>query len=113
MRIETRRKLDRALLKARLIKVGAVVAAVAATVAGLYFAGLDARTENHTVAGVIARLSPITGKNAYGGILADIKLASGGHVNVVVNRASHPHVGDRIKVVEHKHLTGRLTYTWR
>jgi hypothetical protein len=40
-------------------------------------------------------------------------LDSGKRVNVLVLKTSHPHIGDHVQIAEHRHHTGRITYSWR
>ena len=40
--------------------------------------------------------------------------AQGGRrVNVMALKKTDPHVGDHIEITEHRHHTGRVTYTWK
>jgi hypothetical protein len=40
-------------------------------------------------------------------------LDSGRRVNVLVLKTTDPHVGDHVQITEHRHHTGRVTYSWK
>jgi hypothetical protein len=43
----------------------------------------------------------------------DVDLDSGRRVNVMALKTTGPHVGDHVQITEHRHRTGRVTYSWR
>ena len=47
------------------------------------------------------------------GLSVDVALENGHRVNVMVLKTTDPHVGDHVQITEHRHRTGRLTYTWK
>lgn len=113
MREETRRKLDRMLLMQRLKWAASALGAIAAMVAFFKLIDLDAMVEDHPVAGRVERVGIASLKTAAQAVAVDVALDDGRHVHVIASKAHEPHVGDRVKVVEHKHATGRVTFTWR
>ncbi len=116
MREEVRRQLDRRLRNERLKKLGAVLAVVVVAGFGMWFSGLDASVETHSVAGIVEAVGPLAGANARAtehGLAVDVLLDDGRHVHVTTLKTSDPHVGDRVNIAEHVHGTGRVTYSWR
>lgn len=116
MREETRKKLQRAVWRDRLKKIGIGVA-IAALI-GIFFTveNLDMMVENHRIAGVVDRLGPVTSKSMR--VVRDdldvgVRLVDGRHVDVLAMKKSEPHIGDKIEVTEHVHATGRRTYSWK
>ncbi|MEQ1718920.1 MAG: hypothetical protein ABL907_23540 [Hyphomicrobium sp.] len=116
MREETRRKLNRAIWRERAKYAGMGVAILAAI--GLYmgYQSLDLAVVKSPVAGVIETIEPLIAPNVVptgtsDGVTLGVKLDSGGHVRVIAYKSRHPHVGDRIDVIENRHGTGRVTHT--
>lgn len=113
MREETRRKLDRILLVQRLKWTASAIGAIAAMVAFFMLVDLDAKVEDRAVPGSVERVGIASLKTAAPAVAVDVALDDGRHVHVITSKAHEPHVGDRVNVVEHKHATGRVTFTWR
>ncbi len=116
MREDTRRRLERALWQQRLKWVGAGLAGIAAVAAGLYFTGLDASVETQHVAGSVTAVGPLNGTSTMAveeGLSVDVKLDDGRLVHVMVLKAHAPNIGDHIEIAEHKHGSGRITFTWK
>jgi hypothetical protein len=116
MREETRKKLQYALWRDRLKKIGLVVVGIAVVGGFFLIENLDMMVENHRVAGVIDRIGPVTSKSMK--VVRDdldvgVRLTDGRHVEVVTLKKNDPHVGDKVEVTEHIHATGRRTFTWR
>jgi hypothetical protein len=116
MRAETRRKLERALWRQRLKKVGLGVAVLAAI--GLFFVykDMDARVDDMRVAATVVAVGPLNGtstKMVENGLSVDVSLDDGRRITVMALRKTDPHVGDHVQITEHHHRTGRVTYTWR
>lgn len=116
MRAETRRKLERALWRERLKKVGIGAAILGAV--GLFFVykDMDARVDDVRVPATIVAVGPLNVKSTKmveNGLSVDVSLEDGRHVTVVALRRIDPHVGDHVQITEHHHRTGRFTYTWR
>ena len=38
---------------------------------------------------------------------------NGHRVNVMVLKTTNPQVGDHVQITEHRHRTGRMTYSWK
>jgi hypothetical protein len=111
MREATRRRLDRALRRQRLTWLGYALAGTAA-LAGLFLlTNLDATVEDHRVQGRVERVSIPNLKTAVRTVA--VLLDDGRHVQVIALKVQEPHVGDRVAVTEHRHGTGRVTFTWR
>ena len=116
MREDTRRRLERALFMQGLKWVGAGLAGILAIAAGLYLTGLDASVETHHVPGTIATVGPLNGTSSVAieeGLAVDVKLDTGKLVHVMVLKTHEPHVGDKVEIAEHRHGTGRVTYSWK
>lgn len=113
MRHETRARLDREIRMRRLRHVGIAGAIVAAMVGVFLLVDLDAHETKLKVAGTVDKVATFAGKGAMDGLEIGVKLDDGRRVSVLANRSRDPHVGDRIDVTEHHHLTGRTTFTLR
>ncbi len=116
MRAETKRKLERALWLDRGKKAGIGVAVLA--VVGLLFLyeDYDAHTDNIRVPATVMSIGPLntnSTKMVENGLSVDVKLDGGKHINVFVLKTSDPHVGDHVQITEHRHRTGRITYSWK
>lgn len=113
MRHETRTRLDREIRLRWLRLFGIAAVITAAITAGFFLVDLDAHETKLKVAGTVDKVASFAGKGAMDGLEVSVKLDDGRHVTVLANRARDPHVGDRIDVTEHHHLTGRTTFTLR
>ncbi len=116
MREETRRKLERKLWWDRVKKTGIGVAILA--VAGLFFlyTDMDAHVDNVRVPATVVAIGPLNVKSTNmveNGLSVDVILEGGRHVNVMALKATDPHVGDHVQITEHRHGTGRTTYSWK
>jgi hypothetical protein len=117
MREETRRKLERALWLERLKKIG--IGAVALVAIGAYFVyeDYDARIDNVRVPATVMAVGPLNIKNTQlveEGLSVEVALDNGGRrVSVMAMKKTDPHVGDHIEITEHRHHTGRVTYSWK
>lgn len=113
MRHETRLKLDRQIRLRRMRMLGIAAAIIIAVGAGFLLVDLDAHESKLKVGGIIDKVATYAGKGAMDGVEIGVKLDDGRHVTVLAHRARDPHVGDHIEVTEHRHLTGRTTFTLR
>ncbi|MBL8565700.1 MAG: hypothetical protein JNM89_08290 [Hyphomicrobiaceae bacterium] len=113
MRHETRLKLDRELRLRQLKFAGIGLAILAAVVGGFLLVDLDSHETKTRVAGTIESVATPAQKGALDGLEVGVKLEDGRHVRVLAMKSRDPHVGDRIEVTEHHHLTGRTTFTFR
>ena len=110
---ETRRKLDRILLMERLKWLAAAVIAIGAIVGLFILIDLDAEVVDHQVAGKVEHVGIANLKTVRQAVEVDVALDDGRHARVIAAKEHEPHVGDRVRIVEHKHATGRVTFTWR
>ena len=113
MRHETKQRLDREIRMPRLRIFGFAVVMLAAVIGGFLLVDLDAHETKLKVAGTVDKVASFAGKGALDGLEVSVKLDDGRHVTVLANRSRDPHIGDRIDVTEHHHLTGRTTFTLR
>jgi hypothetical protein len=116
MRDETRKKLERALWRERLKKIAIGAAVLAAIGAYFVFEDYDARTDDVRVPGTVVAVGPLNTKSTRlveSGLSVDVALDTGRRVNVIALKATDPHVGDHVEITEHRHRTGRVTYTWK
>lgn len=113
MREETRRRLDRLLLMQRLKWIGTGVGIVALLVGLFLLTNLDSMVEDHRVAGRVERISVPVSKSAQQAVAVDVVLDDGRHTQVLALKEHEPHVGDHIDITEHRHATGRVTFTYR
>ena len=116
MRAETKRKLERALWLQRAKKIGIGLGVLA--VIGLFFAyeDYDAHVDNVRVPGTVVSIGPLNTTNTQAienGLSVDVALENGHRVNVMVLKSTDPHVGDHVQITEHRHRSGRMTYSWK
>ncbi len=117
MREETRRKLERTLWWDRAKKAG--IGAAILAVAGLFFlyTDMDAHVDNVRVPGTVVAVGPLnvnSTKMVENGLSVDVVLDGGGRrINVMALKTTDPHVGDHVQITEHRHGTGRTTYSWK
>ncbi|MGE3915969.1 MAG: hypothetical protein AB7F78_09745 [Hyphomicrobiaceae bacterium] len=118
MRDETRRRLDRALLMAKL-KWAAVGLAGVAVVAGIaFFQSLDASVKTtHALGGTVTYVGPPLGK--YGAAVTqtclqvDVSLDDKRVAHLLSPRGGAPTLGDHVMVAEQVHGSGRRTFAWK
>jgi hypothetical protein len=116
MREETRRKLERALWRERLKKIGIGVLAAAAIGAYFVYEDYDAHVDNVRVPATVTEVGPLNIKSTKmveEGLSVQVALQGGRLVNVMALKKTDPHVGDHVEITEHRHRTGRITYTWK
>jgi len=116
MREETRKKLERQLWLQRAKKIG-IGLGIAALI-GLFFLyeDYDAHVENVRVPGTVVSVGPLNTTNTQAienGLSVDVALENGHLVNVMVLKTTNPQVGDHVQITEHRHRTGRMTYSWK
>ena len=113
MRDETRRRLERTLLIQRL-KWAGMALAVGLVMAGVFtFISADHAVEKVRVPATVTKVGPIANKNVQAGLMVDVKLADGRIAEVMVNEITDPKVGQNVEITEHRHATGRKTYSWK
>jgi hypothetical protein len=116
MREETRRKLNRALWLDRAKKAGLGVAVLALIGIFFLYEDYDAHVDLIRVPGTVAFVGPLntsSTKLVENGLSVDVKLDNGPRINVMVLKSTDPHVGDHVQITEHRHRTGRITYSWK
>ncbi len=116
MRAETKRKLERALWRQRGKKAG--IAAGVLALIGLFFVydDFDAHVDNVRVPATVVAIGPLNTTNTQAienGLSVDVALENGHRVKVMVLKTRDPHVGDHVQITEHRHHTGRVTYSWK
>jgi len=116
MRDETRRKLEKMLWRERLKKAALGAVALVAIAAYFVYEDYDAHVDNVRVPATITAVAPLNIKSTRlveEGLSVEVALLDGRRVNVMALKTSHPHVGDHVEITEHRHHTGRVTYTWK
>jgi hypothetical protein len=116
MREETRRRLERALWLDRAKKAGIAIAILAAVGAFFVYEDYDARVEKVRVPGTVVAVGPLNTTNTSAienGLSVDVAIDGGRRVNVWALKTTDPHVGDHVEITEHRHHTGRKTYSWK
>jgi hypothetical protein len=116
MREETRRKLDRAIWRERMKKVGMGLAAAVVIAAYFVYEDYDGRVDNVRVPARVTEVGPLNIKNTKmveEGLSVQVTLDNGHLVSVMALKKTDPHVGDHIEITEHRHRTGRVTYSWK
>lgn len=112
MREEIKRKLDWELRRRRLRNAGLVLVALAGVAGGLYLTDLDSRVVDHRVGGHVDQVSVPAVRGASGAVAVDLTLDNGKHIQVYAPKSREPYAGEHVNVTEHRHGTGRLTYSW-
>jgi len=113
MREDTRRRLDRAIQMRRLKMAAAGLAACAVMAAMFAWISADSNVENVRVPATITSVGLTASKNVQNGLLVGVVLNDGKQVNVLVNQITDPKVGQKVEITEHRHATGRHTYSWK
>ena len=116
MRDETRRKLERVLWRERLKKIALGAAALVVIATYFVYEDYDAHVDNVRVPATVTAVAPLNIKSTRlveEGLSVEVALLDGRHVNVMALKTTHPHVGDHVEIVEHRHHTGRITYSWK
>jgi len=116
MRDETRRKLNRVLWRERLKKMALGAVALVAIAAYFVYEDYDAHVDNVRVPATVMAVGPLNTKSTRmveEGLSVEVALLDGRRINVMALKATDPHVGDHVEITEHRHHTGRITYTWK
>ncbi len=116
MREETKRKLRRALWRDRAKKAGIGLAILGVIGLLFFYEDYDAHVDKLRVPGTILSVGPLNTTNTQAienGLSVDIALENGRRVNVWVLKTTEPHVGDHVQITEHRHRTGRVSYSWK
>lgn len=117
MRAETRRKFERALWRERLKKIGIGAAALVLIAAYFVYEDYDGRVDNVRVPAMVTAVGPLNVRNTQlveEGLSVEVALdGNGRRVNVMALKSTGPHVGDHVEITEHRHRTGRVTYSWK
>jgi len=113
MRQETRRRLERALWLERAKWVGIAVCGLVAMAGVFTWISADATEEKIRVPATVTTVEPLATKAAQNGLLVHLTLNDGKIITVSVNQITDPKVGQKVDVTEHRHSTGRRTYSWK
>lgn len=112
MRVDTKKRLEQAILKERLKKAGIGAAIVAAMGLAFAYQNFDLQVTNKQVTGTVTEIDPLVSKsNSADGETVRVKLDEGPLVSVLALKSRNLRVGDKIDVVQHHHATGRVTHT--
>ena len=113
MRIETKRRLERAIWLER-AKWAAYGLAALVVMGGVFtWISADSAVENVRVPATVTAVRPYAAKSAQPGLTVDVTLADGKLIEVLVNQITDPKVGSKVEITEHRHSTGRKTYSWK
>jgi 3-isopropylmalate dehydratase small subunit len=113
MREETKRRLERAIWRER-GKWAAIALGIAAIMAGVFmFISRDHTVENVRIPATVTSVRPFAAKSTQPGLTVDVTLADGKLVELTVNQITDPKVGSKVEITEHRHATGRRTYSWK
>ena len=113
MREETKRRLERAiwLQRAKWVGLGLGICLV---MAGVFtWISADSAVENARVPATVTSVRPLPTKNTQAGLLVDVTLNDGKILELTVNQITDPKVGQKVEITEHRHATGRKTYSWK
>jgi hypothetical protein len=114
MREETKRRLERAIWRER-GKWAAVGLGVCVVMAGVFwFISRDHAVEDARVPATVVSVRPLAAKSSTPGLTVDVSLSDGGKIiELTVNQITDPKVGQKVEITEHRHATGRKTYSWK
>lgn len=113
MREETKRRLERAILLQR-AKWAAIGLAICVGMAGVFtFISADHAVVDARVPATVMSVRPLPTKNTQAGLLVDVTLEGGKILELTVNQITDPQVGQKVEITEHRHATGRKTYSWK
>ena len=90
-----------------------VAGVAAALVGGFLLVDLDTSVEDRRVAGTVEHIGVLNSASSARAVSVDVRLEDGRHAIVMALKTTDPHVGDYVTVSEHRHRTGRVTFTWR
>lgn len=116
---DTRRRLNQALWRERLKKIGIGLGILAVISAYIFYQNLDLAVDNTQVAGVIETVEPYTAPTPAANlsqgpaVTVGVKLEDGEHVRVIAYKSRDPKVGEKIDIMRHHHHTGRVTYSMK
>lgn len=113
MRHETRLKLDQQLRLQRMKWAAAGLAVLLGIGGGFMLIDLDAHQTTAEVHGRIESIVPMAVKGPSGALDVLVVLDDGRRVHVAARASSKPNIGEGIDVTEHRHATGRTTFTVR
>lgn len=113
MRHETRLKLDQQLRRQRLKWAAAAVALMLFVGGGFMLIDLDAHQTTVPVHGRIESVTALPVKGATGAVDVVVRLDDGRRVHVAAHASSKTKIGEDIDVTEHRHASGRTTFTVR
>jgi len=113
MREDVKRRLDRAIWLQRAKWIGTGLACLAGLALMFVWISKDSEVENVRVPATIMTVGLIPGKNVQNGLQVGVELTDGKHVTVLVNQITDPKVGQKVEITEHRHATGRRTYSWK
>jgi hypothetical protein len=112
MREETKKRLERAiwLQRGKWAAMGLGVFGMMAV--ALTVMSTDAAVERVRVPATVTRVAPLPSKPQTA-LLVDVKLSDGKVIEVIANQITDPKVGQQVEITEHRHATGRKTYSWK
>jgi hypothetical protein len=113
MREETKRRLERAIWLERGKWAGLALLGCLFMAGVFTFISADHAVENVRVPATVATVRPLPTKNTQAGLIVDVTLADGKIVEVTANQITDPKVGQKVEITEHRHATGRKTYSWK
>ncbi len=108
--------LERALWLQRAKKIGIGLGILALIGLLFLYEDYDAHVENVRVPGTVVSVGPLNTTNTQAienGLSVDVALENGRSVNVMVLKTSNPQVGEKVQITEHRHRSGRMTYSWK
>ena len=112
MREETKQRLNQAIWRDRMRKVGIGLAIVAGIGAIMAYQTFDLQVTDTPVGGTVATIEPLVSKTAAAtGVSVEVKLDSGPLIRVMALKTRELKVGDHIEVLRHTHGSGRVTHT--
>jgi hypothetical protein len=113
MRDETKRRLERAIWRERGKWVAIGLGICLAMAAVFTFISRDHAVENARIPATVTSVRPFAAKSTQPGLTVDVSLADGKIVELTVNQITDPKVGQKVEITEHRHATGRRTYSWK
>lgn len=114
MREDTKKRLDQAIWRERMKRIGMGLGVLALIGLAFGYETLDLKVTNTDMSGTVKDIEPLVSKqNSADGENVVVKLEDGELIRVLAYKSRGLKVGDKIQIVAHHHATGRVTHTLR
>ena len=112
MREETKKRLNQAIWRERMKKVGMGLAVLGAIGAVMLYQTLDLQVTYSPAGATVVSIDPLVSKTAAAtGVNVEVKLEGGQLVRVMALKSRELKVGDHLDITAGHHGSGRVTYS--